>query len=426
MNSANQFVGKEKRAADETAGGGRRTRRKMSSFEAMASFEEGAPIATTDARRRGFKIKLTTEPPRSTTGTSPNPTAKGGNANSSRPPNHERRDKCGGTVLMDEKYAHCKVNGEIQLNLHQCCDSQLLDAAQGLVEFDPRYLTQADDQGLLPFWYAGCAGHTDLLPMLIAAAQKAFPAAEARRVTVGCRRHDGQTLLHIAAANDFEPITALLLRHGAEVDAKTENCTNPPGVTPLMIAGQFNSTRVASLLCRHGAELNVRTNEKDYTAFHYALSYGNTELAAFLHAKGARTGCDAKRCIKCRLQSTRMTRKNNEMRERVRQQLSEARQEEQRRREIEHVIDEMMFADFEKALQEAASGVADARDTATLDEQDAATKLLNASFEGALREAAGGEQLPEEAIEVEGASTAADESSGKRSRKRRGGAKKKK
>ena len=342
-----------------------------------------------------------------------------------RPPPHERPDKTGCTVLMEEKYKDCIKNGQYYLNLHQCCDSQLIEPAQQLVSHDPRLLTVEDDKGLLPFWYAGLGGWTDLLPMLISAARGAFTAAEAHRVTVGCRRHDGQTLLHIAAANDYESLTAMLIRYGAEVDAKTDRA---PGVTPLMICGQFNSTRVAALLCRNGAQLNMRTNEHNYTAFHFALSYQNTELAAFLHAKGARSGCDAKRCTKCRLQSTRMTRRLQDMKARVREGLSAAHQEEQKRREIDSVIDDMMFADFEAALQDAASGVEGPRGSGAGDEQGTVTQIASAgetppfiNFEEAPREVAS-----EAGADVESASTPAGESSGKRTRRKRGGAKKKK
>ena len=135
---------------------------------------------------------------------------------------------------MEEKYKECIKNGQYYLNLHQCCDSQLIEPAQQLVSHDPRLLTVEDDKGLLPFWYAGLGGWTDLLPMLISAARGAFTAAEAHRVTVGCRRHDGQTLLHIAAANGKEAVVELLLSHAA----LDPNQADQEGMTPLYIAAQ--------------------------------------------------------------------------------------------------------------------------------------------------------------------------------------------
>ena len=37
-------------------------------------------------------------------------------------------------------------------------------------------------------------------------------------------RPDGQTLLHLAAANDFLPLATLLIDEGADVDAQVKVC----------------------------------------------------------------------------------------------------------------------------------------------------------------------------------------------------------
>src|ERR1700676_2412924 len=84
--------------------------------------------------------------------------------------------------------------------------------------------------------------------------------------------HKGNTLLMLAAYNDnvetarmllehgggvafkgYEEIVALLLKHGADIDAD-----NGGGMTPLMFAAMFGRTKVVEQLKRQGASLKRR------------------------------------------------------------------------------------------------------------------------------------------------------------------------
>lgn len=64
----------------------------------------------------------------------------------------------------------------------------------------------------------------------------------------------GATLLHIAAANGFSEVAALLLEHGASLSAKDRD-----GWEPLHAAAYWGQVHLAELLVAHGADLNGKS-----------------------------------------------------------------------------------------------------------------------------------------------------------------------
>jgi ankyrin repeat protein len=92
---------------------------------------------------------------------------------------------------------------------------------------------------------------------------------------------DGETALHSAC--DEEEIAALLLRRGANVIAATK------GYTPLHAAAQFGSVGVARMLLRAGAELNAK-DDNGRTPLAYAAQRHrfSPELVASLRENGGR------------------------------------------------------------------------------------------------------------------------------------------
>lgn len=65
---------------------------------------------------------------------------------------------------------------------------------------------------------------------------------------------DGGTLLHVAADYGYLDAAELLLRHGAEVNARI----GPEGTTPLFHATTLPGTEMAKLLLKHGADPDAR------------------------------------------------------------------------------------------------------------------------------------------------------------------------
>jgi len=81
----------------------------------------------------------------------------------------------------------------------------------------------------------------------------------------------GETLLHIAANQGDVPMVALLIRRGAEIDARDRY-----GRTPLFsaVGGTFGPhPEVAKMLVDHGADVNARKNSGE-TVLCYALEMG--------------------------------------------------------------------------------------------------------------------------------------------------------
>lgn len=65
----------------------------------------------------------------------------------------------------------------------------------------------------------------------------------------------GWSALHYAATGRAVEPVALLLKRGAEVDARSAN-----GSTPLMMAARYSLEPTVRLLVQHGADLNLRNN----------------------------------------------------------------------------------------------------------------------------------------------------------------------
>lgn len=93
----------------------------------------------------------------------------------------------------------------------------------------------------------------------------------------------GPTALHIAVFNGNLDIAKLLVRHGADVNAKMDNGV---GDTPLMIAVGSHHRKLTSLLLKESAD--VRYINDDYTtAMTLAVQSGNLFATKALDAHGA-------------------------------------------------------------------------------------------------------------------------------------------
>lgn len=101
-----------------------------------------------------------------------------------------------------------------------------------------------------------------------------------RRAEANARAMNGFTALHVNADPE---IGALLLRKGAEVDARSED-----GTTPLMKLCNSRTADIAlaRLYLEAGADANAR-NDTGRTALHGAARRGHAEIAALLLEYGA-------------------------------------------------------------------------------------------------------------------------------------------
>ncbi|KAM8945997.1 ankyrin repeat domain-containing protein 27 [Pelodytes ibericus] len=131
---------------------------------------------------------------------------------------------------------------------------------------------------------------------------------------VNVTSRDGFTPLHIAAMQGHSVLVSLLLKHGANVDAKNGNRALPlhlachkghlevvktliehstgknkkdmSGCTPLIYACMGNHIDIAALLLEHGASVNL-SNVKGNTALHEAVRKNSQALVQLLLLYGA-------------------------------------------------------------------------------------------------------------------------------------------
>ncbi len=92
----------------------------------------------------------------------------------------------------------------------------------------------------------------------------------------------GETALHYAATTGKTEAVKLLLKAGANINAKDDR-----GRNVLHRAVQSADGEIVALLVGKGAEIDAKDDESGFTALHHAARLGNTNAAEVLIAKGA-------------------------------------------------------------------------------------------------------------------------------------------
>ncbi len=180
-------------------------------------------------------------------------------------------------------------------------------AAEGKAEFAELLLAHGAEVsarnvfGASPLSNALFWKHLDIVKLLVGHGCDFFDAVElgdeemVERLLKGNRElalqaiEHGETALHLAARRGHNQIADLLLKYGADVNAK-----GPEGQTPLFYA--IDQYETARLLISRGAKLNER-RATGGTFLDMAVSIGRTELVKMLLESGAQvnTGRDGGR-----------------------------------------------------------------------------------------------------------------------------------
>lgn len=132
-------------------------------------------------------------------------------------------------------------------------------------------INAAARDGVMPLGEATLSGHNDLEDLLLSrkAQPDIFAAAflnrpDAAKALLAANPglvdavHDGQTPLHVAASHGALSVAALLLAHGADVNAPLGNGNFPrEGFTPLMLAAKTGNKALVQLLLNYSADPTV-------------------------------------------------------------------------------------------------------------------------------------------------------------------------
>jgi ankyrin repeat protein len=92
----------------------------------------------------------------------------------------------------------------------------------------------------------------------------------------------GETPLHCASMKGHEAVVALLLEHGADMNAEISN----DGWTPLHLACEYGHEAVVSLLLEKGADMNAKSYG-GWTPLHLACKCGHEAVVSVLLERGA-------------------------------------------------------------------------------------------------------------------------------------------
>jgi ankyrin repeat protein len=162
---------------------------------------------------------------------------------------------------------------------------------------EPGLARSRNDQGVSALLFARYSNRQEIVDELLkgelpldifesAALNKRNRAAELLSLdpeTAKAYSPDGFTALHLACFFGHPNLAEMLLRYGADPNARSRNAMS---VMPLHSAAAARKQRTVEWLVEYGADVNA-TQQGGWTALHEAARQGNTEMAEYLLSKGA-------------------------------------------------------------------------------------------------------------------------------------------
>jgi ankyrin repeat protein len=180
--------------------------------------------------------------------------------------------------------------------LHEAIKSGDVEAVRALLRSDPT-LVDGAGRGLPPVMAALYYGKPGIVDVLVAGGAKldlhmaaalgmldrVKETAAANPAAIYSHSADGWTALHLAAFFGRRDVVEFLLDSGADVRLLSENAMYN---TPLHAAVAGRRAEVAALLLRHGADGNARQSG-GFTPLHGAAASGDAEMVRLLLAHEA-------------------------------------------------------------------------------------------------------------------------------------------
>ena len=160
------------------------------------------------------------------------------------------------------------LSAEPELDIFDAAAVGSVERVRDLLDRDPESVNAWSADGFTPLQLACFFGRLPVVELLLERGAEA---------TVMSRNENIRVMpIHSAAAGGGAAIVALLLRHGADPNARQQG-----GFTPLHAAAQNGDAELAELLLDHGADAQART-EDGKTAADMAAEAGHETLAARL------------------------------------------------------------------------------------------------------------------------------------------------
>ena len=172
-----------------------------------------------------------------------------------------------------------------------------LEKVRAAIAADPGLAQARNEAGVSAVLFARYCNHQEIVDEFLklnleldifeaAALNKRNRTAELLSLDPGQTKaysRDGFTALHLACFFGHPNLAEMLLRYGADPNARSRNAM---GVMPLHSAAAARKQRSVEWLVEYGADVNA-TQQGGWTALHEAARQGNTEMAEYLLSKGA-------------------------------------------------------------------------------------------------------------------------------------------
>jgi len=129
------------------------------------------------------------------------------------------------------------------------------------------------------YWTKVDQGDTNEVFKILKYAEMQFNQDNELFEIVNCTNSDGFTPLHLAASEGHGPLIEILIKFGAQADARTNNFR-----TPLHIACLRGNLSVLQALVQHSADINAKDIDGN-TPCHFCSEYGHRYCLKFLLTK---------------------------------------------------------------------------------------------------------------------------------------------
>ncbi len=171
------------------------------------------------------------------------------------------------------------------------------DQLESRLTENPSLVRSLTDQGISPLQYAVYCRNQEAVAILRKAAGKLNPfeaaslgetdtikeAVKKNPQLIDSYSPDGFTLLGLACFFGHLPVVAFLLEQGADPNLPSKNAFK---VAPIHSACAISHFEITDLLIRSGANVNAR-QASDNTPLHATAHHGNLKLTSLLLANGA-------------------------------------------------------------------------------------------------------------------------------------------